>query len=300
MAKKLLREKSAATGDGLRRGREQLEQTGRAMELPLANVIVIGASAGGHKALWEVVKGMSHDIPAAVIIMQHMAHTPAFGLSSFRLDAWLREATRVPILQIHSGERLRAGTIYTTPPGQSVSLKGRTLHLTPQGSQSPTSTINILFKSAASQFSDRVIGVILTGLLKDGSAGLKAVHDAGGLTIVQDPAEAEFPDMPASAMKGLPVTFCLALSDIGPTLDLLARRKTELETGLAVYVRTLKERVALLVRLIAQSNRNPETYQFLSAEMIALEFDLRSIQALLDGALAREAGRRGQEEGTKG
>jgi hypothetical protein len=112
--------------------------------------------------------------------------------------------------------------------------------------------------------------------------GLKAVHDAGGLTIVQDPEEAEYPSMPTSAMTDLPVTFCLKLSDIGHALDLLARRKAMLETGLAVSVRTLKERVALLVRLAGQSKRNPKTYEFLSTELAALKLDLCSIQKLLD------------------
>jgi two-component system chemotaxis response regulator CheB len=262
------------------------------MELPLANVIVIGASAGGHKALWEVVREISHDVPAAVIIMQHMASKNVFGLRSFSLDAWLRDATRARVAQIHSGERLRPSVIYVCPPGMSVSLKGRTLHLAPEQKDGPVSTINILFQSAATEFGNRVIGVILTGLLKDGTVGLKAVHERGGVTIVQDPAEAEYPDMPASAMKELPVTFCLKLADIGPALDLLARRTTELETGLAVSIRALKERVALLVRLIAQSKKNPETHQFLSSEMIALELDLRSIQALLDHALVQAARRR--------
>ncbi|HKY72707.1 MAG TPA: chemotaxis protein CheB, partial [Nitrospira sp.] len=227
-----------------------------------------------------------------VIIMQQMSTSSDFGLKSFRLDAWLRDATQVPVTQIHAGQRLRPSAIYTCPPGMSVCLTGRTLHLTPQGRDVPVSTINILFESAAREFSRRVIGVILTGLLKDGTTGLKAVHEAGGITIVQDPAEAEYPDMPASAMKALPVTFCLRLAEIGPTLDLLARRKTKLETGLAVSVRTLKDRVALLVRLIAQSKRNPETHHFLSTEMIALETDLRSIQALLDNALTGDARRR--------
>ena len=135
--------------------------------------------------------------------------------------------------------------------------------------------------------------------MKDGTVGLKALHDAGGVTIVQDPAEAEYSDMPASAMKDLPVTFCLKLADIGPALDLLARRKTELETGLAHSVRTLKERIALLVRLTAQSTRNPDTYQFLSTEIIDLEDALRSIQGLLDTALA-EARREREAKASKG
>jgi two-component system chemotaxis response regulator CheB len=147
-------------------------------------------------------------------------------------------------------------------------------------------TINRLFESAAKEYRDRVIGVILTGLLRDGTAGLKAVHDAGGLTIVQDPTEAEYPDMPANAMRDLPVTFCLKLAEIGQALDVLARRKTELETGLAVSSRMLKERVALLGRLLSQSKNNLGTYQFLSSEIISLERHLHSIQTLLKEAIA--------------
>ena len=293
MAKTLgVRKQPSTSLDRLRRGRERPERSGRPAELPIPNLIVMGASAGGHTALWEVVREFSDDIPAAVIIMQHMSPRTDFGLQSFRLDDWLRDATQVPVTQIQTRQRLRPSVIYTCPPGVSVCLKGRTLHLTPQERDVPLSTINILFESAAREFSHRVIGVILTGLLKDGTAGLKAVHDAGGITIVQDPDEAEYPDMPASAMKTLPVTFCLRLAEIGPALDLLARRKTKLETGLALSVRTLKDRVALLVRLIDQSKRNPETHRFLATEMIALETDLRSIQALLDTALAEDARRR--------
>ena len=105
---------------------------------------------------------------------------------------------------------------------------------------------------------------------------------------MQDPEDSEYPDMPISAMKDLPVTFCLRLSDIGLALDLLARRKAVLETGLAVSVRTLRERAALLVRLLSQSTRNPQTYEFFSRELAALKLDLRSIQKLLDLASAGE------------
>lgn len=283
MSKQPLQDRSSTSDDRLRRSNEQPDCTGQLRELPLENLIVIGASAGGHKALWEVIRELSHDIPAAVVIMQHMAPTnPRF--ESYKLDAWLRGASRVRVIEIRAGERLRSGIIYICPPGMSVFLKGRTLHLKPQDREPPVYTINALFESAAMEFRDRVIGVILTGLLKDGTAGLKAVHDSGGVTIVQDPTNAEYPDMPANAMKDLPVTFCLKIAEIGPTLDLLARRRAELETGFGLAVRTLKERVTLLLRLIAQSKRNPETYQFLSTEMSALELELRAIQTLLDKA----------------
>ena len=267
----------------LRRGKEQPERTGRATELPLANLVVIGASAGGHKAVWEVVRDLSCDIPAAVIIMQHLG--PKEAVPSFRSATWLGQYTRLQIVQINSRERLRSSVIYTCPPGMAASLRGRTFHLTPQETAGPLSTIDGLFTSAAREFPNRVIGVILTGLLKDGTAGLKAVHDAGGVTIVQDPAEAEYPDMPASAMKNLAVTFSLKLADIGPALDLLARRGTKLESGFAVSVRMLKERAGLLLRLIAQSHANPETHHYLATEMTSLELDLRTIRSLLDKAM---------------
>jgi hypothetical protein len=86
-------------------------------------------------------------------------------------------------------------------------------------------------------------------------------------------------------MKGLPVTFCLRLREIGPTLDLLARRMTGLETGLAVSLRLLKGRVGLLTRLVKQSQRNQRTLEYLLTELAALEVDLRSVQNLVDKTL---------------
>lgn len=281
MAKSRLPRKDSTSGDRLRRVDEQPERFRWPAEIPLENLIVIGASAGGYIALKEVVRGFSSDIPAAVIILQHLG-----GVPRHEWENAFAEHTVVPIAVVKSGDRLQRGRIYVTPPGQSVFLQERTLRLEPQKKDIPVTTINRLFESAAKEYRDRVIGVILTGLLRDGTVGLKAVHDAGGLTIVQDPTEAEYPDMPANAMRELPVTFCLKLAEIGPALDVLARRTTELETGLAVSARVLKERVALLGRLLAQSKQNQGTHQFLSTEIISLERDLRSIQALLEEALA--------------
>lgn len=149
------------------------------------------------------------------------------------------------------------------------------------------SLINALFESAATEYGNRVIGVVLTGLLRDGTTGLRAIHEAGGLTIVQNPVTAEFPDMPANAMHDLPVTFCLNVAEIGPALDLLVRRKAGLETGLAVSVRLLKKRVALLLTLQSQSQRNAETRDYLSTELLLLQRYLRSIQQTLDKTLSQ-------------
>lgn len=268
-------------GDRLRRVGEQVERFGKPTEIPVENLIVIGASAGGVTALKQVVRELSREIPAALIIMLHMSDR----VVESHLGDVLRESTVIPIVAAQPGDRLERGRIYITPPGQAVFLQGRTLRLEPQTKARPVTTINRLFESAAKEYRDRVIGVVLSGLLRDGTAGLKAVHDAGGLTIVQDPTDAEYPEMPANAMQDLPVTFCLNLAEIGPALDLLARRKTELETGLAVSARMLKERAALFNRLLSQSKKNLGTHQFLSTEIISLERDLHSIQALLKEAL---------------
>lgn len=147
------------------------------------------------------------------------------------------------------------------------------------------STINRTFTSAAKSYGERVIGVIVTGLLRDGTEGLRAVHEAGGVTMVQDPREAEYPDMPSNAMKKLPVTFCLKLEDIGPALELLVRRTARFETGLAVAVRTLRDRAALLVRLNEQSGRNPGTQEFLRNELASLRRDIESVDDLVKASL---------------
>ena len=274
-------------------GRDRLRRREPLSEVPpsssIENLIVIGTSAGGQSAAKEVLKGLSQDIPAALIILQHMPSTPHSDAAKFRLKDWLQQATRIPVVQISDRERLRMGVVYVVPSGMSVTLRAGIFHIVSYDrGWAPVTTINILFESAAKAYGDRVIGVILTGLLRDGTAGLQAVHDAGGLTIVQDPEDSEYPDMPTSAMKDLPVTFCLRLSDIGLALDLLARRKAVLESGLAVSVRTLRERVTLLVRLLSQSTRNPQTYEFLSTELAALKLDLGSIQKLVDLASAGE------------
>jgi two-component system, chemotaxis family, protein-glutamate methylesterase/glutaminase len=220
-------------------GRDRLRRREPLPEVPpgssTENLIVIGASAGGHSAVKEVLGALSQDIPAALIILQHLPSTLSSDAAKFRLKDWLQQATRIPVVQISDRERLRMGVVYLVPPGRSATLRADMFHIVSYDRGSgPHTTINILFESAAKAYGDRVIGVILTGLLRDGTVGLKAVHDAGGLTIVQDPEDSEYPDMPTSAMKDLPVTFCLRLSDIGPSLDLLARRKAVLETGLAV------------------------------------------------------------------
>ena len=260
---------------------ERLQRQGQAKPGGLANLIVIGASAGGHQALVEILKDLSADMPAAIVILLHLPLE-----SPHRLSESLGRFSLLPVIGVENQEPLRQGFIFIPPPGKSATLRRGMITVEGGIRENPVSTINRLFTSAAQSYGERVIGVILSGLLKDGTDGLRAVHNAGGLTMVQDPVAAEYPDMPTNAMEGLDVTFCLNLAEIGPALELLVRRTARFETGLEVAVRTLRDRAALLARLRDQSRRNPGTREFLVNELGSLRRDIQSI----DDFLAEAAG----------
>lgn len=138
MAKRRLPRKDATPGERLRRVGEQPEPFGKSPEISIENLIVIGASAGGHTAIKEVVRGLSRDIPAAVIIMLHMGTSRETSrVPQYQLENALREFAAVPVAAVQSGDRVQRGMIYVTPPGQSVFLQGRTLHLEPRKTSIP-------------------------------------------------------------------------------------------------------------------------------------------------------------------
>jgi two-component system chemotaxis response regulator CheB len=204
--------------------------------------------------------------------------------SAQSLKEYLERFSRLRVIGVENQVPLQQGFIFIPPPGRSANFSRGMITVEPGIPDRPTTTINCLFRSAAQSYGRRVIGVILTGLLRDGTEGLRAVHEAGGLTMVQDPQEAAYPDMPAYAMENLPVTFCLNLADIGPALELLVRRTARFETGLEVAVRTLRARAALLVRLNEQSWRNLGTRGFLKRAQASLRRDIQAINDLLKAA----------------
>ncbi len=271
--------------------RERLKRHGQATpasgERRIENLIVIGASAGGHQALVKLLRDLPGDMPAAIVILLHRPLGPSDSLK------WLLgQSSHLPIIEVKKHETLRQSVIFIPPPGRSATFSGgriKTEFNIPHRRGDPI-TINRVFTSAAQKYGERVLGVILSGLLSDGTEGLRAVHEAGGLTMVQNPLEAEFAQMPTNAMKGLPVTFCLNLADIGPALEMLVRRTSHFETGLAVAVRMLRDRSRLLVRLGKQSWRNPGTREFLKKELASLRRNLQAIDNLVKASLAEHSG----------
>jgi two-component system, chemotaxis family, protein-glutamate methylesterase/glutaminase len=183
------------------------------------DIVVIGASAGGIEALNILIAGLPPDLPAALFIVQH----PAPDVTSY-LPQILARAGPLPAAHPQGGEPIRRGRIYIAPPDAHLILADGQVQVR-HGPQEHglRPAIDPLFRSAARTYGPRVVGVILSGLRDDGTAGLIAVKLAGGLAIVQDPAEAAFPAMPRPALRYLEVDHCLPLAEIAPALVRLAQ-----------------------------------------------------------------------------
>ena len=186
--------------------------------MPVRDRIAIGASAGGVTALRELVAGLPRDLPAAVFITLHL-----FERNRMILPELLNEAGPLRAALATEGEPIREGRIYIAPPDHHLQFIGETIQLghgPREGLQRPS--INVMFRSAAANFGERVAGVVLTGMLDDGAAGLWEILRHGGVTVVQDPEEAAYRSMPESAIHGLNVQYILCLKEIGPLLTRLS------------------------------------------------------------------------------
>ena len=184
------------------------------------NIIVIGTSAGGLDALDQLVGQLPTDIPASIFIVQHLAPEGSG-------DALLHRLGRYKAFQCKlatDGDRFRPGRVYIAPPDNHLLVKEKQVLVT-KGARENRSRpgIDPLFRSAAVAHGPHVIGVVLTGMLDDGTAGLIAIKKCGGVTVVQDPGEATYPAMPQSALSNLRVDHCVRLAEMGPLLDGLSR-----------------------------------------------------------------------------
>src|SRR5438477_2800197 len=186
--------------------------------MPPADIIVVGASAGGVEALQRLVSHFPPDLPAAVFIALHL---PAWGLS--KLPAILMRSGPLPASHPQDGTPIRNGHIYVAPPDQHLLVNEGYLQLSAgprENRQRPA--VNVLFRSAALAYGPRVIGVILTGALDDGTSGLWEIKQRGGMAIVQEPSDALFPDMPRNALENVPVDHAVPLQEVAALLGALA------------------------------------------------------------------------------
>ena len=190
------------------------------------DIVVVGASAGGVEALRGLVRGLPPDLEATIFAVLHIPPAAVSTLPHIleRMNAF---AVRHPDPSAE-GTVFEPRTIYVAPPDRHMVIAGdrvRTVFTAKENHHRPA--IDPLFRSAARGHGARVVGVILTGALDDGTAGLASVKRHGGLAVVQDPADSSFPSMPRSAMAHVDVDFCVPLAQIPALIARLAREPLE-------------------------------------------------------------------------
>jgi two-component system chemotaxis response regulator CheB len=184
-------------------------------------LVVVGASAGGMDALTRLVSQLPESFPAAVFIVHHMA-ADTTGEALVRA---LNKHGSLACTQPRNGEALRAGHVYVAPSDHHMMVGKRAIMIT-KGAQENRSRpgIDPLFRSAAVAHGNIVIGVLLSGYLDDGTAGLAAIKSCGGTCVVQDPADAAYPDMPQNALNRVTVDHIVPLAEMGALLSTLVLR----------------------------------------------------------------------------
>lgn len=187
--------------------------------MPKRDIIVIGASAGGVEALQRLCGAFPADLPAAVFIVQHLSPSARSVLPQL-----INRTSPLPALSPVDGQEIEHGHIYVAAPDHHLLLRpGRVLMRRGPYENRTRPAVNALFRSAASHYGARTIGVVLTGLLDDGTDGLIAIKASGGLSVVQDPDDAEWPSMPRNALKRDHVDHALPLGGMAKLLSGLAR-----------------------------------------------------------------------------
>ncbi len=187
------------------------------------DIIVIGASAGGVEALSKVVSQLPADFPAAIFIVLHVS---PHGTSA--LPQILSRAGSLPATHPKDGQAIEAGHIYVAPPDQHLLLKQGSITLTHGPRENGNRpAVDPLLRTAARIYGDRVIGVILSGVLDDGTAGLKAVKQRGGIAIAQDPDDALYSSMPRSAIENVDVDYVTPIADMGALLSSLVNQPAD-------------------------------------------------------------------------
>ena len=184
------------------------------------DTVVVGASAGGVEALTRLVSLLPAGFPAAVLVVVHFPER-----STSVLPAILARNGPLPAVAAEDGLEIVPGTIYCAPPGRHLLVRDGHMNLVNGPKENGNRpAIDPLFRTAAHGRRNRVVGVLLSGLLDDGTMGLWSVCRQGGTTICQDPDDALFGDMPRHAIEAGAATHVLSLESIGPMLVELAGR----------------------------------------------------------------------------
>jgi two-component system chemotaxis response regulator CheB len=207
------------------------------------NIVAIGASAGGFEAIKKLVAGLPPDLDAAIFVVWHMA-PEIRGV----LPQVINKQKKLMAAHAIDNEPIAFNRIYVAPPDRHLIIEKGFLRVTRGPKENRfRPAVDPLFRSAAYSYGSRVIGIILSGALDDGTAGLWTIKSRGGIAIVQDPADAEVPSMPQNALSAVDTDYCLPVSAIANLLveltsqpagklkpvDMEENKKTSLEMQIA-------------------------------------------------------------------
>ncbi len=184
-----------------------------------SRIVVVGASAGGVDALMRVVGGLRPDIPAPVFVVLHVAPDARSMLAPI-----LARSTPLAVEEATDGLPWKPGHVYVAIPDRHLLLEGKVMRVVygPRTNRHRPG-IDPLFRSAARDFGPGAIGVVLSGALDDGAAGLQAIKDRGGIALVQSPQDASFPSMPRAALATARVDYAMPAAELGGLVQRLAR-----------------------------------------------------------------------------
>lgn len=171
-------------------------------------------------ALEKLLRGLPGDLPASVLVVQHTAPRVESVLAGI-----LARNCALPVATPNGSTTLEHGCVYVSVPDRHLLVENSHVGavMGPKENRHRPA-IDTLFRSAARHYGPRVIGVVLTGLLDDGTAGMWEIKRRGGITVVQDPEDAEYPQMPRSVLEQVQVDHCVPLSEIPSLLDSLSRQ----------------------------------------------------------------------------
>jgi two-component system chemotaxis response regulator CheB len=175
------------------------------------HAVVIGASAGGLFALSTLLEKLPPEYPFPVVVVQHRSKDYK-GL----LEEVLQEKCKIRIKQADEKEKIESGIVYIAPPDYHLLVEtNRTFSLSSDIEVLYSRpSIDVLFESAAMVYKDQLIGIILTGSSNDGASGIEMIKKYGGITIAQNPDEAEFPYMPKASIETKKINYVWTLSEI--------------------------------------------------------------------------------------
>ena len=201
------------------------------------DIIVMGASSGGIETFMEIVSELPRDLPATIFAVLHVSPR---GTTKF--PEILTRAGRLPAAHALDEEPIRPGRIYVAPPDFHLLLRQGKIRLVRGPKENNARpAVDATFRTAARAYGPRVVGVVLSGALDDGTAGLAAIKERGGITVVQDPGDALFPDMPRNAMEAVKIDYCLPTREIASLLVRLALEPVKEEAAPPVSEQMQKE-----------------------------------------------------------